>query len=264
MGTAVAGGFPSGRLCSWPIWGGRFWAGVHVPLWFPGRALPAPCLVHITPRAKAEAPCLSVDGPDDAALHAGPASPVLSPAPWGSGCKITVKLGAHNIREREESQQVILVDHQYLHLDYDKEPHNNDIMLLKLAKRAKLNRWVKTINLPHTTKKVKPGTKCSVAGWGRTVAWNILTQATRLQEVDVEVLEDDKCMYRHYNAFTMMCVGDPEKGKDSAKGDSGGPLVCGKTAQGIVSWGPYCPPGVYTRVSTFITWIQETMRRLQP
>ncbi|XP_065421507.1 mast cell protease 1A-like isoform X3 [Chrysemys picta bellii] len=180
------------------------------------------------------------------------------------GDKITVKLGAHNIREREESQQVILVDHQYLHLDYDKEPHNNDIMLLKLAKRAKLNRWVKTINLPHTTKKVKPGTKCSVAGWGRTVAWNILTQATRLQEVDVEVLEDDKCMYRHYNAFTMMCVGDPEKGKDSAKGDSGGPLVCGKTAQGIVSWGPYCPPGVYTRVSTFITWIQETMRRLQP
>uniref|UniRef100_A0A8C3FZQ8 Peptidase S1 domain-containing protein n=1 Tax=Chrysemys picta bellii TaxID=8478 RepID=A0A8C3FZQ8_CHRPI len=37
------------------------------------------------------------------------------------------------------------------------------------------------------------------------------------------------------------------------KGDSGGPLVCEKTAQ-----------AVYTRVSTFIPWIQETMRRLQP
>ncbi|XP_042701780.2 duodenase-1-like isoform X1 [Chrysemys picta bellii] len=180
------------------------------------------------------------------------------------GDKITVTLGAHNIREREESQQVILVDHQYPHLDYDKEPHNNDIMLLKLAERAKLNRWVKTINLPHTKKKVKPGTKCSVAGWGRTEAENNLTLATTLQEVDVEVLEDDECISRHYNTFTMMCVGDPEKGKDSAKGDSGGPLVCGKTAQGIVSWGSYCPPGVYTRVSTFITWIQETMRRLQP
>uniref|UniRef100_A0A8C3HEG1 Peptidase S1 domain-containing protein n=1 Tax=Chrysemys picta bellii TaxID=8478 RepID=A0A8C3HEG1_CHRPI len=129
---------------------------------------------------------------------------------------------------------------------------------------AKLNRWVKTINLPHTKKKVKPGTKCSVAGWGRTEAENNLTLATTLQEVDVEVLEDDECISRHYNTFTMMCVGDPEKGKDSAKGDSGGPLVCGKTAQGIVSWGSYCPPGVYTRVSTFITWIQETMRRLQP
>ncbi|XP_065270552.1 mast cell protease 3-like [Emys orbicularis] len=180
------------------------------------------------------------------------------------GDKITVKLGAHNIREHEESQQVILVGHQYLHLDYGKEPHNNDIMLLKLAKRAKLNRWVKTINLPHTKKKVKPGRKCSVAGWGRTVAQNNLTLATTLQEVDVEVLKDDKCMYRHYNASTMMCVGDPEKGKDSAMGDSGGPLVCGKTAQGIVSWGTYIPPGVYTRLSTFIPWIRATMRRLQP
>nr|XP_006112505.1 mast cell protease 1A-like [Pelodiscus sinensis] len=48
------------------------------------------------------------------------------------------------------------------------------------------------------------------------------------------------------------------------KGDSGGPLVCGGKAQGIVSWGPDTPPGVYTRVSTFIDWIHKKMRRPQP
>ncbi|XP_044842566.1 granzyme H-like [Mauremys mutica] len=48
------------------------------------------------------------------------------------------------------------------------------------------------------------------------------------------------------------------------QGDSGGPLVCGQTAHGIVSWGSRkgTPPGVYRRVSTFIPWIQETMKRL--
>ncbi|XP_043351920.1 duodenase-1-like isoform X2 [Dermochelys coriacea] len=47
------------------------------------------------------------------------------------------------------------------------------------------------------------------------------------------------------------------------EGDSGGPLVCRNIAQGIVSWGPCTPPGVYTRVSTFIPWIKATMKRLQ-
>uniref|UniRef100_A0A8C0GXU8 Peptidase S1 domain-containing protein n=1 Tax=Chelonoidis abingdonii TaxID=106734 RepID=A0A8C0GXU8_CHEAB len=51
-----------------------------------------------------------------------------------------------------------------------------------------------------------------------------------------------------------------------SQGDSGGPLVCQQTAQGIFSWGSEegTPPAVYTRVSTFILWIQKTMRMLQP
>ncbi|XP_065421227.1 mast cell protease 1A-like [Chrysemys picta bellii] len=182
-----------------------------------------------------------------------------------NGDKITVSLGAHNIKQRvAEKLQKITVSEKISHENYNKATNNNDIMLLQLAESAKLNGWVDTIALPRTRKRVNPGTICSIAGWGRTVARNQFTKATTLQEVDVEVLEDDECMYRHYNAFTMMCVGNPEKGKDSAKGDSGGPLVCGKTAQGIVSWGPYSPPGVYTRLSTFIPWIRRTMRRLQP
>ncbi|XP_039354575.1 mast cell protease 1A-like [Mauremys reevesii] len=185
------------------------------------------------------------------------------------GDEITVYLGAHNIKQQEQSQQKISVDHQIIHPKYNKKTLNNDIMLLQLEERAKLNRWVDTITLPRANETVKPGTMCSVAGWGNTRTECLLFPDT-LQEVDVVVMKDAECPkkrkgpYHNYNASTMMCVGDPAQCKDSSQGDSGGPLVCGKTAQGIVSWGPCRAPGVYTRVSTFIRWIEKTMRKLQP
>uniref|UniRef100_A0A8C8S5M9 Peptidase S1 domain-containing protein n=1 Tax=Pelusios castaneus TaxID=367368 RepID=A0A8C8S5M9_9SAUR len=140
----------------------------------------------------------------------------------------------------------------------------------QLAQKAKLNKWVRPITLPFAKQRVKPGTKCSVAGWGRIRANDDKSASDKLQEVNVEVLKDGQCLnnpngaYKNYNSTTMLCAGDSKEKKDSAKGDSGGPLVCGKRALGIVSWGPYFPPGVYTKISTFIPWIQETMKRLQP
>lgn len=53
----------------------------------------------------------------------------------------------------------------------------------------------------------------------------------------------------------------------SPQGDSGGPLVCDVNdvwiQAGVVSWGSDCAlsnrPGVYTNVSVYISWIQNTM-----
>uniref|UniRef100_A0A452IEY8 Peptidase S1 domain-containing protein n=1 Tax=Gopherus agassizii TaxID=38772 RepID=A0A452IEY8_9SAUR len=186
-------------------------------------------------------------------------------APWvalGFYSKITVKLGAHNISEQEQSQQEIPVHRQILHPQYDKETTNNDIMLLQLAETVKLNKWVKTIPLPRTNKRVKPGTKCSVAGWGRTSRQSKLAPATTLQEANLKVLKDDVCTSAGNDSRscspTVTCL--------ILQGDSGGPLVCGKRAQGIVSWGSQrsASPGVYTRVSTFIPWIEKMMRMLEP
>nr|XP_025044691.1 mast cell protease 1A-like [Pelodiscus sinensis] len=180
---------------------------------------------------------------------------------WG---EITVTLGAHNIRKREPSRQVIQVRRQIPHPQYDRETLNNDIMLLQLAEPAKLDGWVETIALPCAGEEAEPGMVCRVAGWGCTIATDHSSAASALQEVEVEVLADAECNYRNYVSSTMLCAGLPWKGKDSAKGDSGGPLVCGAKAQGIVSWGPDTPPGVYTRVSTYNKWIKDTMRGAYP
>nr|XP_039261190.1 hemicentin-1-like [Styela clava] len=64
------------------------------------------------------------------------------------------------------------------------------------------------------------------------------------------------------------CAGHLEGKKDTCGGDSGGPLLCEENSKyivhGITSSGPAeCgkknKPGIYTRVSDFITWIEKTM-----
>lgn len=68
---------------------------------------------------------------------------------------------------------------------------------------------------------------------------------------------------------TQICAGG-DKGKDSCRGDSGGPLMGatnGTKGQftylaGLVSYGPSpCGmegwPGVYTRVASYIDWIES-------
>ncbi|XP_024057689.2 cathepsin G-like [Terrapene carolina triunguis] len=176
-----------------------------------------------------------------------------------NGDMITVYLGAHSIKQQEQSQQKISVRRHISHRQFSRETRNNDIMLLQLEHKAELNEQVRFIRLPAAHWRVQPGTVCSVIGWGRTSAPSKGLSRT-LREVDLKVLDDEACLnypggiYRKYKTITIMCMGDPKEHKASFKGDSGGPLVCGKTAQGIVSWGPVngSPPRVCTRVSIFI------------
>ena len=66
----------------------------------------------------------------------------------------------------------------------------------------------------------------------------------------------------------MICFGG--EGKDSCQGDSGGPLICVEAntpvLRGIVSFGRGCGrqgiPGMYTRVSNYINWIDDAIERM--
>ena len=109
---------------------------------------------------------------------------------------------------------------------------------------------------------------------------NQLSSPDQLRQVTIGVIPNDECK-ASYVAFGQatnasltitpneICAGSPEGAKDSCYGDSGGPLVAplgdgkGYVQVGIVSWGIQCGnpalPGVYSRVSTFDTWIKDTM-----
>uniref|UniRef100_A0A8C2P822 Peptidase S1 domain-containing protein n=1 Tax=Capra hircus TaxID=9925 RepID=A0A8C2P822_CAPHI len=181
------------------------------------------------------------------------------------GRPMKVTLGAHNIKEKERTQQVIPSRRAIPHPGYNSETCANDLMLLQLERKAKQTSAVKPLSLPKAKARVKPGQVCSLAGWGQVAPG---TPATTLQEAELTVLEDQVCesLYpSHYGRATQICVGDPKKVKTGFKGDSGGPLVCSNVAQGIVSYGDRVgtPPAVFTRISSFLPWIRRTMRRFQ-
>ncbi|XP_032121361.1 cathepsin G [Sapajus apella] len=182
---------------------------------------------------------------------------------WGSSINVT--LGAHNVRRRETTQQHVPVRRAIRHPQYDPQNIRNDIMLLQLSQRIRRNRNVSPVALPRTLERLRPGTLCTVAGWG------LVSQTRRtdiLREVQLRVQRDEQCLRTYggaYDSRTQLCVGDPRERKTAFKGDSGGPLVCNSAAHGIVSYGRQTPtpPAVYTRVTSFLSWIRRTMGRLE-
>ncbi|CAO2591055.1 Granzyme B(G,H) [Lemmus lemmus] len=180
------------------------------------------------------------------------------------GSSMKVILGAHNIRFKEKTWQIIPVAQPIPHPDYNQSLDNSsDIMLLKLERKAKRTRAVKPLNLPRSNVHVKPGDVCYVAGWGRLAPMGKLSDT--LQEVELTVQKDQECEARFphlYKKTIQICVGDPKINHSASPGDSGGPLVCKKEAVGIVSFGhpDDSAPRVFTRVSSFLSWIKKMMK----
>jgi secreted trypsin-like serine protease len=98
-------------------------------------------------------------------------------------------------------------------------------------------------------------------------------RAADLVEVDVQGCAD---LYKSvgYGGPTStidvdrnICAAGKDRRADSCQGDSGGPLVAkvqGRYVQfGVVSWGHSCAdgvfPGVYTKVSSYTDWINDTI-----
>ncbi|NXH27150.1 DDN1 protein, partial [Myiagra hebetior] len=176
--------------------------------------------------------------------------------------RVTVILGAHNIRVRERSQQKIRVRHWVIHPEYSRAGLKNDIVLLKLKPKARITKYVQLVSLPRSNERVTEGEACNVSGWGWTSVTGLRTNVMR--EVRLKVQNEEKCQqFPDYQRQSMICVGDDRGKKASYHGDSGGPLVCGQKAHGIASHGHKRRlfPEVFTRISYFEPWIREQLRR---
>ncbi|KAM6139877.1 LOW QUALITY PROTEIN: trypsin I-P1-like [Pterocles gutturalis] len=175
--------------------------------------------------------------------------------------RIQVQLGKHNLALTESSQQLISAAKIIRHPNYSSSTLNNDIMLIKLATPAQLNRAVQTVPLPSSC--VAAGTTCLISGWGNTLSNGNLYPDT-LQCLKAPVLTSSECTRAYPGKITnnMICVGFLEGGKDSCQGDSGGPVVCNGQLQGIVSCYGCAEqglPGVYTKVCNYVSWIETTI-----
>ncbi|XP_026091186.1 granzyme A-like [Carassius auratus] len=170
---------------------------------------------------------------------------------WKGNVILTVVVGAHDL-SNSMSLNHSSVKNYIPHPDYKPK---NDIMLLMLYKKVRLNNNVGLISLPKNSKDVNVDTPCSVAGWGRLSING--SPSNHLMEANVTILNHKKCKRKwgsSYSALKMICV---YGGGGSCKGDSGGPLVCNNDAVGVVSFTEVnnCDlpkrPNVYTKISTF-------------
>lgn len=189
-----------------------------------------------------------------------------------SGDAIYVRVGDHDLTSRYGSPgaQTLRVATTYIHHNHNSQTLDNDIALLKLQGQAELKPGVCIICLPSRGSIPETGRRCTVTGYGYMGETGPIP--LRVREADVPIVSEGECV-RQINAVTekifimpasSFCAGG-EAGNDACQGDGGGPLVCEDEGyyelSGLVSWGFGCGrsqvPGVYVKVSSFISWINQ-------
>ncbi|KAI1280728.1 Serine proteinase stubble [Halotydeus destructor] len=183
---------------------------------------------------------------------------------------LRLRLGDYNLRGNTEkfSHEEYGVKRKVVNEDYNPATYQNDIALLELSTEVNFKQHIIPVCLPEKDLN-STGEYATVTGWGRT-SYGVPTSPGVLQKVDVRVLNTTTCQEwmkdvgRKEKIYpNMLCAGYKEGGKDSCQGDSGSPLTLKKDGRamliGLVSWGVGCArpnlPGVYTRISQFIEWI---------
>ncbi|XP_071353878.1 complement factor D [Trachinotus anak] len=186
-----------------------------------------------------------------------------------------VVLGVHSLSEPEETKQTFEILEFHTHPNFDLSNYDNDIALIKLDRPFVASEAVKAVGFlraggtnPTTDEEVE------TAGWGALD--NLGRRPDKLRELFVDVFSPDECGDSdHFGSkFTsnMMCAHrvcpkpctKPFRKEDTCDGDSGGPLLYNSTVVGITSnGGKKCgqlrKPGIYTIVSHYTEWIDNTM-----
>ncbi|XP_037791479.1 proclotting enzyme-like [Penaeus monodon] len=177
--------------------------------------------------------------------------------------KVKVTAGEHDIDSAKETEtQVIDAKRITKHPKYDSSPQENDIALITLKKALVWKSNVGPICLPPSAN--FEDRTAVVTGWGSLQYQGSFP--SKLNEVGVTVTKQKTCEKAYESSsfpVTKKHICAADAGKDSCQGDSGGPLFIKENDKwvliGVVSFGMECAldgfPGVYTRVSSYNSWI---------
>ncbi|XP_025422745.1 proclotting enzyme-like isoform X2 [Sipha flava] len=185
--------------------------------------------------------------------------------------QFTVRLGDVDLRRDDEpsSPETYYVTEVRGHHKFSRVGFYNDIAILVLDRPVKRSKYVIPLCLPPKTSKSDTfvGQSPTVVGWGTTYYGG--KESTVQRQVDLPVWNNNDCDRTYFQPINedFICAGLKEGGKDACQGDSGGPLMLRKDGRwmqiGIVSFGNKCGepgyPGVYTRVTRYLDWINDNM-----
>uniref|UniRef100_A0A8D8RJE1 Serine protease hepsin n=2 Tax=Cacopsylla melanoneura TaxID=428564 RepID=A0A8D8RJE1_9HEMI len=182
------------------------------------------------------------------------------------------------VTEPEEQEFPFSANEIYAHPNYKKLTDENDIAIIKLKGSIKMGKYAQPICLPANTLKYEDKLNCVVSGWGKTRDVESADNSLELRAARVQTLPYEDCRkeesYGNKIKDSMFCAGSFKGGADSCQGDSGGPIVCDVQdfdkhiliQYGIVSFGSALgcgyvnKPGVYTRLSEYQDWIDQTLK----
>ncbi|KAL7396868.1 hypothetical protein ABVT39_012748 [Epinephelus coioides] len=178
----------------------------------------------------------------------------------------SVVLGTHNLK-KVDNDTIRYNVKTCKHPSYESVSKGDDIMLLKLAEKARLDNRVQTIPLPRPETNIKENQRCSVAGWGSIKTNGSVVDDLRVVDVSIINLQDCKDKWSGLPLpDSVICAGGYNTSKGFCQGDSGGPLVCDGKAVGVVSFNnnKNCnypnAPNVYTETSKYLGWIKSIIK----
>ncbi|XP_064417053.1 neurotrypsin isoform X2 [Latimeria chalumnae] len=191
---------------------------------------------------------------------------------YGNNTKTyVVRVGDYHTLVPEEYEEDIGIQQIVVHKNYSPDGNDNDIALVRLEgareRCAKFSSHVLPACLPHRRESAqRTSANCYITGWGDTGR----AYSKTLHQAAIPLLPKRACEQRYKTRFTgrMLCAGSLQEHQrvDSCQGDSGGPLMCERPGGswvvfGVTSWGYGCgvqdSPGVYTKVSSFVSWIKR-------
>ncbi|KAL8592667.1 hypothetical protein ACOMHN_037607 [Nucella lapillus] len=187
--------------------------------------------------------------------------------------RIVVRAGEHNLAEFEGSEQDIRPEREYPHPHFDYATITNDIALVRLRTPVKERSHPGYACLPAPHFTPDDESLCYIVGWGKRRNTHLFG-AEVLHETRVPLVTRQQCQraFDYPINQTQVCAGFWRGGKDACDGDSGGPLLCPMTREGVTRWylvgvtsyGEGCGRrgkyGIYTRVSSYMRWIVDTVR----
>lgn len=189
-----------------------------------------------------------------------------------NGRPTTARIGFHNLNDNHPGV-VTSVKHVMRHPSYIPPAMYADIALVELVDSITFTTKIKPACLYPYYDTVP--TQAWVCGWGVT-EFGAENRADVLQKALLDIVDNVACTIRYNTSRavphgvtpSMICAGGWNI--DTCQGDSGGPLqiihpanLCLFQIVGITSFGQGCAlvdaPGVYTRVSHYISWIEDNV-----